>query len=193
MLSVSGRMSTKTGRAPSLATALAVETNVNDGRIASSPGPRAAEDRGHLERGRAGRSQQDMGNAESFLEQPAARLGEMAVPADVSIGHGLSDVEELFAGDEGLVERDRAGGVAATTKHALDERILSVHGIRPAMLRRARRQSLGSGVRLEGFRSRSAPSSEEAHCGLPRLIAPITQGCAILERRPRLVKPRPRS
>ena len=34
-------MSTKTGRAPSRTKALAVETNVNDGRITSSPGPRS--------------------------------------------------------------------------------------------------------------------------------------------------------
>ena len=38
MLSVSGRMSTKTSRAPSRTNALAVDTNVNDGKITSSPG-----------------------------------------------------------------------------------------------------------------------------------------------------------
>ena len=38
---MSGRISTNTGRAPRRAIALAVETNVNDGRIASSPGPKS--------------------------------------------------------------------------------------------------------------------------------------------------------
>ena len=36
---MSGRMSTKTGRAPRSTNAFAVETNVNDGTITSSPGP----------------------------------------------------------------------------------------------------------------------------------------------------------
>jgi hypothetical protein len=39
MFSVSGRMSTNTGTPPRTATALAVETNVNEGMITSSPGP----------------------------------------------------------------------------------------------------------------------------------------------------------
>ena len=39
MLSVSGRMSTKTGVAPRSTNALAVDTNVNDGMITSSPTP----------------------------------------------------------------------------------------------------------------------------------------------------------
>ena len=38
MFNVSGRMSTKTGRAPRSTKALTVETNVNDGTITSSPG-----------------------------------------------------------------------------------------------------------------------------------------------------------
>src|SRR5258705_4432094 len=38
MLSVSGRMSAKPGRAPRSTKALTVETNVNDGTITSSPG-----------------------------------------------------------------------------------------------------------------------------------------------------------
>mgnify|MGYP005833694811 CR=1 FL=1 len=38
MFSVSGRMSTNTGRAPSRTNALAVDTNVYDGMITSSPG-----------------------------------------------------------------------------------------------------------------------------------------------------------
>ena len=39
MFSVSGRMSTKTGVAPRSTTALAVDTNVKDGMMTSSPGP----------------------------------------------------------------------------------------------------------------------------------------------------------
>ena len=42
MFSVSGRMSTNTGTAPRSAKALAVETNVNDGMITSSPGCRSS-------------------------------------------------------------------------------------------------------------------------------------------------------
>lgn len=40
MFIVAGSLSTKTMRAPVSATALAVETKVNDGMITSSPGPR---------------------------------------------------------------------------------------------------------------------------------------------------------
>ena len=40
--SVSGRMSTNTGRAPRSTKALAVETKVNDGTITSSPGSRSS-------------------------------------------------------------------------------------------------------------------------------------------------------
>jgi len=39
MFSVSGRMSTNTGRAPQRTKAFAVETNVYEGMMASSPGP----------------------------------------------------------------------------------------------------------------------------------------------------------
>ena len=39
MFRVSGRLSTKTGIAPSLTTALAVETNAYEGMMTSSPGP----------------------------------------------------------------------------------------------------------------------------------------------------------
>ncbi len=42
MFSVSGSMSTKTGVAPRRTNALAVEENVNDGMITSSPGPTPA-------------------------------------------------------------------------------------------------------------------------------------------------------
>jgi hypothetical protein len=41
-LRVSGRQSTKTGTAPRSTYAFAVETNVNDGRITSSPGCRSS-------------------------------------------------------------------------------------------------------------------------------------------------------
>ena len=42
-------MSTNTGLAPRRTTALAVDTNVNDGMITSSPGLQVAEHRGHLQ------------------------------------------------------------------------------------------------------------------------------------------------
>src|SRR5258708_582904 len=41
MFRVSGRISTKTGFAPARTTALAVDTNVNEGMITSSPGLRS--------------------------------------------------------------------------------------------------------------------------------------------------------
>ena len=41
MLSVSGRMSTKTGTAPRSTAALAVDTKVNEGMMTSSPGARS--------------------------------------------------------------------------------------------------------------------------------------------------------
>ena len=47
---MSARMSTNTGVAPRSTKALAVETNVNEGMITSSPGLDACEQRRHLQR-----------------------------------------------------------------------------------------------------------------------------------------------
>ena len=55
---MSGRMSTNTGTAPRSTNAFAVETNVNDGMITSSPGPIADQHRGHLQRAGAGMREQ---------------------------------------------------------------------------------------------------------------------------------------
>ena len=57
-LSVSGRMSTNTGRAPRSTKALTVDTKVNAGQITSSPGADVEQQRRHLERVRARRGQQ---------------------------------------------------------------------------------------------------------------------------------------
>ena len=67
ILSVSARMSTNTGTAPRSTNAFAVDTNVNDGMMTSSPGCEVEQQRGHLERGGARMRQQRAARAESSV------------------------------------------------------------------------------------------------------------------------------
>ena len=79
-LSVSGRMSAKTGRAPRSTKALTVETNVNDGHDHLVARADVEQQRGHLQGVGAGGRQQDLRHAERVLEQRVALLGEGPSP-----------------------------------------------------------------------------------------------------------------
>ena len=106
MFSVSARMSTNTGTAPRSTKALAVETNVNDGMMTSSPGSRSSSSAAISSAAvhecvssalaRAGRRSSHAW--QRFVKAPIA--GEM--PVRVRLG----DVVELAAGHVRLVERN---------------------------------------------------------------------------------------
>ena len=101
---MSGRMSTKTGVAPRSTKALAVETNVKDGMITSSPGPTSASSAAissaavqECVRRRAKRRACLPG----ALTAPA---GKSTVARQVTRGDGLLDVAQLGAYRVGAIE-----------------------------------------------------------------------------------------
>ena len=109
MLSVSARMSTKTGTPPRSTKAFAVDTNVNDGMITSSPGRMSA-------RSAAISSAAVHECVSSALRQPdpplepgAAPLRERAVAGQVAQRVRLARCRELLARHVRLVERDCHG------------------------------------------------------------------------------------
>ena len=55
---------------------------------------------------RARGRQQHLANPEPLFEQSRTRLGEMPITRDVSVRHRLSDVVQLFPGDEWFIEWD---------------------------------------------------------------------------------------
>ena len=61
-------------------------------------------DRGHFESGGAGMSQQHLLRVELLFHPGIAFLGELAIPGEVSLLHGLRHVVEFLADDERAVE-----------------------------------------------------------------------------------------
>ena len=105
MLSVSGRMSTNTGVAPRSTNALAVETNVNDGMMTSSPGPRSSSIAAISSAAGARMRQQRRRRAESGRSSQAwQRLVKQSVAGELAGGDGFLDVRELPAGQVRSIE-----------------------------------------------------------------------------------------
>jgi len=69
-------------------------------------GSEIAEQGGHFERRRTGRSQLHAVDPELFFEQPRALPGEVTVAGQIVERHRLRDVVQLFARDERFVERN---------------------------------------------------------------------------------------
>ena len=60
---------------------------------------------GHLQGGGAGMGEQGAAHAEMLFHPGLAAFGEGAVPGKMGLHHGLGDVIQFLAGDEGPIER----------------------------------------------------------------------------------------
>ena len=99
MFSVSGRMSTNTGVAPRSTNALAVETNVNDGMITSSPGPMSSSSAAISSAAVHEVREQRLRRTDPALEPGLAPSGEASVAGELPGRDGLLDVRELATGE----------------------------------------------------------------------------------------------
>lgn len=111
---VSGRTSTKTGLAPILAMALALETKVNDGMATSSPGPGSQEHHRQFQERRTGRRHERAMDAEPLLKQLRASPGKFAVARDVPGLDRSGHILQLRTDDVRSIQRmlDSLGAVA---------------------------------------------------------------------------------
>ena len=106
MLSVSGRMSTKTGTPRRSTTALAVEGKVYDGHDHLVARLEVDQNGGEFQRRGARVGQQRCAAADFRFEPALAAIGESAVARQLAERDGLPDILEFAACNDRTVERD---------------------------------------------------------------------------------------